>query len=121
MDKDFDLAMSLCSNSEISAEVNPTVKMFDDVDVILFTSGSSGGTKGVEFARDLVLPSEGAATCYPFITLDFQTFDPTYVLSILQTMLCGGSRLVASMDKLFEDISLGLSIDNIKIILHKVR
>ncbi len=52
------------------------------------------------------MPREGVATCFPFITLDFQNFDPTFVLSLLQTMHCGGGRAVTSgaMENLFQEI-----------------
>lgn len=53
------------------------------------------------------MPSEGAATCHPFCTLDFQTFDPTFVLSLLQTLYCGGSRFVSTVEHVFEDLPIG--------------
>lgn len=75
---------------------------------ILFTSGSSGGSKGVLFSAELVRPTEGAATCAPFVTLDFQPADPTFLPSLLQTMHCGGARLVCPrLDTLFADIARG--------------
>eukprot|EP00760_Papus_ankaliazontas_P019969 PhM_4_TR18086/c0_g1_i4/m.102030 len=84
----------------------------DDVDVVmnqssngdrpscgalLFTSGSSSSpeeAKAIYFPEHLVRPTEGLANTAPFVTLDFQSYDPTYILSLLQTIQCGGSRAV---------------------------
>jgi hypothetical protein len=41
------------------------------------------------------------------VTLDFQPFDPTFVLSLLQSMYCGGSRLVSSPAHVFDDVRIG--------------
>ena len=40
-----------------------------------------------------MMPSEGVANVQPFVRVDFQAYDPSFALSILQTMMCGGSRL----------------------------
>lgn len=72
---------------------------------ILYTSGSTGIPKGAIFTEELVLPSEGVAVLYPFVRLDFQEFDPSFLLSVLSTMQCGGSRAMATnLATLMDDI-----------------
>jgi long-subunit acyl-CoA synthetase (AMP-forming) len=53
-------------------------------------------------------PTEGLATVQPFVRLDFQPYDPSFCLSLLQTMHCGGQRLLsAGLAHLMRDFELG--------------
>lgn len=53
------------------------------------------------------MPTEGVAVIYPYLRLDFQTFDPSLVLSLLSTLQCGGSRALATdLTTLLEDMEL---------------
>eukprot|EP01064_Diplonema_japonicum_P028905 TRINITY_DN4542_c0_g5_i1.p1 TRINITY_DN4542_c0_g5~~TRINITY_DN4542_c0_g5_i1.p1 ORF type:complete len:1224 (+),score=157.48 TRINITY_DN4542_c0_g5_i1:64-3735(+) len=63
---------------------------------VLFTSGSTGSPKGAGFSEDLCLPTEGTTTVYPYLRYDIQDYDPTYLLSLLSTVQCGGSRYQGS-------------------------
>ena len=75
----------------------------DEITAILYTSGSTGTPKGAVFKEELVIPSEGVTSIQPFLRLDYQPFDPTYLLSILSTMQSGGCRVLASMENLMDD------------------
>ena len=45
-------------------------------------------------------------TVHPFVRLDFEPFDPTMCLSLLQTIRCGGQRAIcAGLDALFADFA----------------
>jgi len=71
---------------------------------ILFTSGSTGKPKGAPFSDDLLRPVGPVTTLHPFVRVDFEPFDPTLCLSLLQTVRCGGSRaLSGGLAQLMED------------------
>lgn len=71
---------------------------------VLWTSGSTGVPKGAVFSDGLVLPVGRGATIQPFVRLDFEPYDPSYPLSLLQTARWGGRRCISScMEALLED------------------
>jgi hypothetical protein len=52
-------------------------------------------------------PQEGVATVQPYVRLDFQRFDPSFALSLLSTIQCGGSRAITTdLRMLYEDMIL---------------
>ena len=75
----------------------------EDVVAVLFTSGSTGTPKGAMFTEELVFPTEGTTTVMPYIRMDFQLFDPSFILSIVSTMQCGGSRVLSNPNHLMDD------------------
>lgn len=96
---------SLLSKKE--KETNFRKLKSDEIAAILYTSGSTGLPKGAIFTEELILPSEGIAVLYPFVRLDFQEFDPSFLLSLLSTMQCGGSRALATdLVTLLDDIEV---------------
>lgn len=78
----------------------------DDLSAILFTSGSTGVPKGAMFTEDLVIPVGPIASVQPFVRLDYQSFDPSFLLSILSTMRCGGRRAFTNTFALMKDLPL---------------
>jgi acyl-CoA synthetase (AMP-forming)/AMP-acid ligase II len=49
----------------------------------------------------------GASILFPYIRLDFQSFDPSFILSVLSSMQSGGSRvIVTNLVTLIDDIKL---------------
>lgn len=69
-----------------------------------FTSGSTGRPKGAVFSDDLLRPVGPVTTLHPFVRLDFEPFDPTLCLSLLQTLRCGGQRAIAtSLETMMDD------------------
>eukprot|EP00727_Mastigamoeba_balamuthi_P010143 m51a1_g5751 hypothetical protein (1631) ;mRNA; r:1185475-1190493 len=76
----------------------------ESVGAVLFTSGSTGEPKGVAFTEELMMPSEGASNVQPFVRLDFQRFDPSFALSLLSTLLCGGQRAFSSVGSVHDDM-----------------
>lgn len=77
----------------------------DAVVALLFTSGTTSRSRCVEFTDALAMPTEGTAHLDPFIALDFARYDPTHLLSVLQTMRCGGARLVAPSPEAFFSVA----------------
>jgi acyl-CoA synthetase (AMP-forming)/AMP-acid ligase II len=84
------------SASSVTGEAFLEVRMPEDVGAVLFTSGSTGSPKGALFAEANLVPSGPITTIHPFIRLDFEPFDPTLCLSLLQTVRCGGRRAICS-------------------------
>ena len=61
----------------------------------------------LSFIESLCIPSEGITTIHPFVRLDFQSFDPALLLSLLSTLQCGGSRAICTNPgRLMEHITL---------------
>eukprot|EP00759_Apiculatamorpha_spiralis_P029909 PhF_6_TR31826/c0_g1_i1/m.47063 len=80
----------------------------DDSTVVLFTSGSTGYAKGVVFSDALSMPTEGTPNLYPYIQMDFQPYDPTFILSVAQSMLTAGRRCICTdLATLMVDFKLG--------------
>jgi hypothetical protein len=49
----------------------------------------------------------GSSILFPYVRLDFQSFDPSFVLSLLSTMQSGGSRaMVKDLCDLMGDMRL---------------
>jgi acyl-CoA synthetase (AMP-forming)/AMP-acid ligase II len=68
---------------------------------------STGPPKGALFSEALTLPTEGSAQLQPFVRFDFASYDPTFVLSLLSTLHCGGSRALCSgLDALLTELPL---------------
>lgn len=116
----FNLDSTLANVPELpsgAAEVSAVKDLFASFEVrqvptdalaaILYTSGSTGTPKGSMFTESHLITLESAVTVDPFIRLDFQSFDPTYILSLLSTMSCGGSRVFSrSLSHLMDDIGI---------------
>merc|ERR1712137_508779 len=49
------------------------------------------------------MPTAGSTTVLPFIRLDFQAFDPSFILSILSTLQFGGSRVLSNPFQMAND------------------
>ena len=90
-------------NAIKSNDLRPVNK--EEVSAVLYTSGSTGNPKGVIFTESLLLPTEGITVVQPYIRIDFQTFDPTYLLSIMSTIQLGGCRALSSVETIVEDLS----------------
>ena len=75
---------------------------------VLFTSASTSSLgKPLAFTEDLALPLEGSSAVFPFASLDFQEYDPTYCLSLLQTVKNFGERSIVSS---VEELDAGLAV-----------
>ncbi|KAH3763166.1 fatty-acid-coa ligase FadD [Pelomyxa schiedti] len=87
--------------------LHPPRLPLSEITAVLFTSGSTGRPKGAMFNEELLLPSEGVSVVQPYIRLDFQPFDPSFLLSVLSTMQCGGCRAFAhSLATLMDDFKI---------------
>ena len=62
---------------------------------LLFTSGTTslgGSIKAAPFLDHHFYPSEGTCSVLPYVRLDFQPYDPTFLLSIVQSCHSGCQR-----------------------------
>ncbi|KNC55984.1 thioester reductase domain-containing protein [Thecamonas trahens ATCC 50062] len=91
-----ELAKAAKAEWEAGSEFEPVVRGDDEVTAVLFTSGSTGTPKGSMFTESLMRPSAGNTVVVPLVRFDFQSFDPTFVLSLLSTMRLGQVRIFAS-------------------------
>ncbi|MDP2438021.1 MAG: thioester reductase domain-containing protein [archaeon] len=69
-----------------------------EVVAILFTSGTTSlgaSVKGAPFEEHHFYPSEGTCNVLPYVRIDFQPYDPTFALSIVQSCQCGSQRVFA--------------------------
>jgi fatty acid CoA ligase FadD9 len=78
------------------AIVAPEIVELETTAAILFTSGSTGIPKGTVFSEDLVLPVAPPGPISPFVRLDFESYDPVYLLTLLGTLQNGGRRGIGS-------------------------
>lgn len=102
---------SLLENSKIPSDfslskINTTIYKEDDLVAILFTSGSSGNPKGAAYTQKLIMPPFGVANVEPLVRFDFQEFHPSFIVSLLSIMRCGGRRAISTnLHDLIESIS----------------
>eukprot|EP00906_Rhabdomonas_costata_P000146 RCo000199 len=94
-----------CCLSLKDFEVNPIGG--SEVSAVLFTSGSTGTPKGSTFVEANMISPDGISLVEPFVVLDFQSFDPTYILSLLLTVQYGGARAFPrSLETMMTELSL---------------
>ena len=79
----------------------------DRITAILFTSGSSGLPKGAVYTEQLMIPAFGVSNVEPLVRFDFQKFHPSFIVSLLSIMRCGGRRTIATdLGDLLQSIEL---------------
>ncbi|KAH3759906.1 fatty-acid-coa ligase FadD [Pelomyxa schiedti] len=57
---------------------------------LIFTSGTSGTPKGVLFTDEFVTPKNPISTVQPFVRIHFQSYDQSFILSLLSLMKYAG-------------------------------
>eukprot|EP01130_Rhizamoeba_saxonica_P012486 TRINITY_DN5267_c0_g1_i1.p1 TRINITY_DN5267_c0_g1~~TRINITY_DN5267_c0_g1_i1.p1 ORF type:complete len:893 (-),score=173.01 TRINITY_DN5267_c0_g1_i1:175-2757(-) len=99
--------------SKVPRNVDPPTPSVSDhfnenrVSAILFTSGSTGPPKGAIYTEKLMMPSGGVPSVCPLVKIDIQKFHPSFLVSLLSFMRCGGRRVISTdLGKLLDNISI---------------
>lgn len=71
---------------------------------VLFTSGSTGKGKGAVFTEDLLRPPVRHTTVQPHTSFEFQSFSPTFLMTLLSTSALGGCLALSSPANVLTDV-----------------
>ena len=101
---------------KIKIDINPSFNLSDQtISAILSTSGSTGYPKGAMFTEELIIPNDTFTLLSPFIRVDYQSYDPVLLLSLMSTIHYGSCRGLTNLNDMWIDIgrirptSLGLT------------
>ena len=91
------------SETELNSSCNLSSQT---ISAVLSTSGSTGYPKGAMFTEELLIPNDTFTLLSPYIRIDYQSFDPVLLLSIMSTIKYGTSRGLTNLKDMWNDIKL---------------
>ena len=96
---------------QLGEQLNITLTLESDlslktISAILSTSGSTGYPKGAIFTEELLIPNDNFTLISPFIRIDYQSFDPVLLLSLMSTIRYGSARGLTNLNLMWDDIKL---------------